>query len=93
VDHILNSANPPGLRNLVREQFIWERRLDKGNPTVDDLRSDCNRFGFQFWDAVRAEHASNQPREAILRVWNEWRNTIAHQDFARPGLGGRTMLH
>jgi hypothetical protein len=93
VDHILNAVNPAGLRNLLREQFIWERRMDRGNPTVDNIRSDFNRFGLQFWDEIRAEHAGNQRREAILRELNEWRNAIARQDFTRPGLSGRTTLH
>jgi hypothetical protein len=66
---------------------------DKGNPTVDNIRLDFNRFAFQFWDEVQAEHASNERREAILRELNDWRNAIAHQDFTRPGLGGRTILH
>src|SRR6266404_4084677 len=45
VDHILNMVHPPGLRNLLRTQFIWARTLDKGNPNPGNIGSDFNRFG------------------------------------------------
>jgi hypothetical protein len=48
VDYILNVVNPPGLRILLRTQFVWARALDKGNPQPGSIGSDFNRFGLAF---------------------------------------------
>jgi hypothetical protein len=93
VDYILDTIQPPGLRNLLEAQFIWARALDKGNPHPASIGSDFNRFGFVFWDRVYAEHALNRRRRQMLEDLIEWRNAIAHQDFDPARLGGRTALH
>jgi hypothetical protein len=45
------------------------------------------------WQDVYALHAHNRRRRAILDELMEWRNAIAHQDFTKPTLGGRTVVH
>jgi hypothetical protein len=93
VDHILDKIRPVGFRNLLREQFIRDRKIDKGNPNAGNLAADFKRFGFDFWQKAQAEHRLNQRRLKLLEELNEWRNAIAHQDFTRAALRGKTTLH
>lgn len=58
------------------------RKLDTGNPNPGNIGSDFNRFGFSFWDEVRAADKRNQRRQEKLENLNDWRNAIAHHDIA-----------
>jgi hypothetical protein len=68
------------------------RRLDFGNANPGNLGSDFGRFGLDFWDRVRRRDQRNAVRQSELGRLNDWRNAIAHQDFANPVLNGRDRL-
>ena len=53
-----------------------------GNPNPGNVGSDFARFDMDFWSAVKALDARNQRRQDALQDLNEWRNAIAHQDWA-----------
>lgn len=92
VDHFTVSTDPSSLRAVVRANLARDRRLDKGNPNPGNLGLDFNRFGFSFWDAVKADDKRNSKRQASLIQLNEWRNAIAHQDFDAVRLGGSVTV-
>jgi hypothetical protein len=92
VDHLI-ALTPTNLQAIVREQFIWARRLDKGNPNPGNIGSDFGRLGLDFWADVRADRGQNEHRQRYLEELNEWRNSIAHQDCDPDRLGGTTTLH
>lgn len=70
------------LRALVQEQFTANRRIDQGNPNIENLKKDFNRFGFKL---EMANHdPANHARLAHLRALNEWRNIAAHQGAVPP---------
>src|SRR3954449_1893724 len=43
---ILASKIRPTLEVLVQEQFTAHRSLDRGNPNIENIKKDFNRFGF-----------------------------------------------
>jgi hypothetical protein len=64
------------LRNLIRAQFLAHLKLDQGNPNLQNLRADFERFGFTL-DLVARESA-NEARLRDLSALNRWRNIAAH---------------
>ena len=94
VDHLLNAAAPlaPTLQIVIRAEFRRDRKLDRGNPSADNIGSDFGRLGVAFWDDVRALDKRNKRRQKHLERMNEWRNAIAHQDFNPAKLGGKTTV-
>jgi hypothetical protein len=77
-----------------RNNLLFGRRLDTGNPTAGNIGSDFNRFGIAFWQAVDADFPRNPTRRLALEALNRWRNAIAHNAFA-PDMykGNRPSLH
>jgi hypothetical protein len=71
------------LRVILQQQFTANRRLDFGNPSLDNLKKDFNRFGFRL-DMAAADPA-NHPRLSDLIELNEWRNIAAHHGVVLPG--------
>lgn len=47
----------------------------------------------EFWAEVYSLHAGNERRRELLRTLVDWRNAIAHQDFAQVVAGGPATLH
>src|SRR5258708_38373204 len=43
---VISSRMRSTLRPLVQEQFTIQRKLDRGNPTHDNLKEDFKRLGF-----------------------------------------------
>lgn len=64
------------LRRVIAEQFAAHRKLDHGNPNIQNLGIDFGRFGFSL-DLAAADPA-NLPRVAHLGQLNKWRNAAAH---------------
>lgn len=90
----LVAAVSPVFRPAVSLEFLFNRRLDRGNANSDNLRADFGRLGFDLWTDLVAVDARNVQRRQLLDELNEWRNAIAHQDFA--GIvrrGVRPVLH
>ena len=68
---------------LVQEQFTAHRKLDRGNPTLENLKADFNRFGFPL---DLAADLANVARLQSLSELNKWRNAAAHQGIAPTGI-------
>lgn len=81
VDHIVRSIEPTILHTALRAEFVFARKLDRGNPNPGNIGADFTRLGLSFWEEVRALDAKNKDRQQMLEVLSEWRNAIAHQDF------------
>jgi hypothetical protein len=64
------------LQPLILAQFTANRRLDHGNPNLQNLRQDFQRFGFNL-DLAVADPA-NPARLIELDALNRWRNVAAH---------------
>ncbi len=64
------------LQILIQTQFIDHRKLDKGNPNLQNLREDFGRFNFTL-DLAGADPA-NPTRLTDLGLLNGWRNVAAH---------------
>jgi hypothetical protein len=92
VDHVV-AILPAQVRVFIREEFIWNRSLARGNPHPGAIGSDFNRLGVDLWAGVYALDARNNRRRELLQELVEWRNAIAHQDFDPVAPGGIPTLH
>jgi hypothetical protein len=81
-DHLLVSVVSPVLLATYRENLLFGRKLDTGNPNPGNIGSDFNRLGLSFWPTVEADHPRNPNRRQVLDTLNRWRNAIAHNAFA-----------
>jgi len=81
------------LQPTLRDEFIWNRSLDRGNPHPGAIGSDFNRLGVDFWPDVMAMDARNDRRRRLLQELVDWRNAIAHQNFDPVAPGGTPVLH
>jgi len=66
----------PALQMLIQTQFTAHRKLDHGNPNIQNLREDFERFHFTL-DLAAADPA-NAARLTDLGLLNKWRNVAAH---------------
>jgi hypothetical protein len=73
---IVVSKGRPTLQSLIQAQFAAHLRLDHGNPNLQNLRDDFERFGFTLDLAAAAP--ANLARLQDLAVLNRWRNLAAH---------------
>lgn len=69
-------------QNVVLKSLTLNRKLDRGNANSGNLGADFGRFQLTFWPLVDAHHPLNAARRTALDQLHEWRNAIAHQDFA-----------
>jgi hypothetical protein len=92
--HLLATVVSPVLLATFRNNLLFGRKLDTGNPNPGNIGSDFNRLGLSIWPAVDAEHTRNPQRCRVLETLNRWRNAIAHHAFA-PDMcrKGRPSLH
>jgi hypothetical protein len=72
------------LQVLVQTQFTAHRKLDHGNPNLQNLKADFERFGLNL-DLVAADSA-NQARLNDLAELNRWRNIAAHHGNIPAGM-------
>ena len=86
---IVSKVRRPALELLFQAQFSARRRLDRGNPNLENLKADFERFGFDL-DLAAADPA-NGPRLAHLARLNEWRNVAAHQGAPTAAAGPLTF--
>jgi hypothetical protein len=84
------AAVPVGLRPTVQMQFRAELKLNSGNPIVEVIRKDFERFGFLL-DLAGADPA-NPLRLTHLGHLNYWRNHAAHQKATPPPPGVPAIL-
>ena len=91
VDAFLSALWRRAEEDLVRNQFLFARRLDRGNPTPGNIGADFDRLGLSFWPAVRRLDSRTASRQGRLEQLCSWRNAIAHQDFDRSELQPPTL--
>jgi hypothetical protein len=87
---VIVSKVRPTLRLLIFRQFSAHRKLDHGNPTMDNIAADIDRFGFDLRAKVNADPA-NTPRRQHLALLNHWRNLAAHQGVPTAAAGLLTL--
>jgi hypothetical protein len=92
VDHLTKVLEPAPLRPLVRAEFTRGRQLDRGNAQPGSVGADFGRLGSDLWAELAAQTPASVDWRADLRLLNEWRNAIAHEDFTAPLLAGQTLL-
>ena len=68
----------------MQAQFTAHRKLDHGNPSLDNLRADFARFDFTL-DLPGADPA-NPARLTHLSQMNKWRNAAAHHGIIPAGV-------
>jgi hypothetical protein len=78
---VIASKVRPALRLLIQQQFTAHRKLDRGNPNLQNLMDDFNCIGLNL--DLTAEPA-NQLRLSHLTDLNKWRNVAAHQGKTAP---------
>lgn len=78
---VIASKVRPTLRLLIQQQFTAHRKLDYGNPNIQHLKADFERFGFML---DLAADPANVPRLTHLAALNKWRNVAAHQGTTVP---------
>ena len=71
------------LRPLLQVQFTAHMKLDHGNPNLQNLRDDFERFGFTL-DLAAAP--ANPARLQDLAVLGRWRNVAAHHGTVPAGI-------
>jgi hypothetical protein len=86
VEHVVTHVAPAALQSVFRTRLLEGRKLDRGNPNPSNLGSDFGRFGFKFWETVRASHSRSRGWQTLLEELTTWRNAISHQDFAGAAL-------
>jgi hypothetical protein len=72
----------PSLRILIQAQFTAHCALDHGNPNLQSLRKDFERFGFTL--NLGDFNAGNPARLQHLNELNRWRNIAAHHGVVPP---------
>jgi hypothetical protein len=80
----------PRLQPLIQAQFSAHLTLNYGNPNIDNIAKDFDRFGFNLRSQINADPA-NGPRRRDLAALNEWRNVAAHQGTTLPASGALTL--
>ena len=78
------------LRFLFENQFVQKLKLDHGNPNIDNIAEDFNRFEFDLIATARTEPAFVVHRQHLVEL-NKWRNTVAHHGPSPRGLPGLTL--
>lgn len=72
------------IKLLFQEQFTEGRKLDSGNPNLENIRKDFERFGFTL-DLPAADPVRNPPRITHLGRMNKLRNVAAHHGHVPAG--------
>lgn len=70
------------LQALVQAQFTAHRALDHGNPNLQNIRRDLERFGFAL--NLAGADPANPMRITHLSELNVWRNIAAHHGVLLP---------
>jgi hypothetical protein len=84
------AAVPVGLRTAVQAQFAAGLKLNTGNPNVENIRKDLERFGLLL--DLHAANPANPRRITQLGHLNYWRNAVAHQKGTPPPPGVPPVL-
>jgi hypothetical protein len=92
VEHLIGAPQYAAIRLIVYNSLVEGRKLNWGNANAGNIGSDYSRLGLDLWSKVHAVSPRAEQRQRKLEQLNLWRNAVAHQDFNKPRLGGRTEL-
>jgi hypothetical protein len=92
VEHLLGSPQYAALRLILYSSLVEGRKLNWGNANAGNIGSDYARLGLDIWSGVHASNPRSEERQRKLEELNLWRNAVAHYDFDKPRLAGRTEL-
>jgi hypothetical protein len=70
------------LQALIQAQFLANHAIDHGNPNLQNLKKDFERFGFTL--DLAAADPGNPARLQDLSELNRWRNIVAHYGVILP---------
>jgi hypothetical protein len=73
---IVVSKTRATLQPLIQGQFTSKLKLDRGNPTLQSLKEDFERFDFTLH--LSTADPANPARLTLLDHMNQWRNAAAH---------------
>ena len=73
----------PSIKILFQQQYTAGRKLDTGNPNLENIRMDFERYGFVL--DLEAADPANAPRITHLGKLNKLRNVAAHHGHVPPG--------
>ena len=86
------SLVPLAIKDVIEQQFLSHRLLDRGNPNPGNVGADFNRLGLKLFDEVAQADPRVYEWRRSLEQLNDWRNAIAHHEFDPPRLGGTIQL-
>lgn len=87
-DQIIASKTRRSLQLLIQNQFSTDRRLNYGNPTIENIETDFRRFNCHLRVLLLTD-PSNIQRLTDLQTLNKWRNFAAHS--GNPPSGGTVL--
>lgn len=70
-------AIPAGFQATAQAQFFAQLKLEKGNPSHDNIKRDFSRFGFLL--NLQPANPAGAQQVTDLGHLNDWRNKAAHQ--------------
>lgn len=80
---VIAAAVPPTVQPIAQRQFAAALRLAHNNPTLDTLKADFGRFGFDLPTELNA--VAVPPIELNhLALLSRWRNDVAHHGVTAP---------
>ena len=92
VEYLVGQLALQPYHGILNMRFMEGRKLDSGNPNPGNIGSDFGRLGVKLWLELRQLGTRGQTHDRMLEMLNHWRNAIAHQDFRKPELRGRTTI-
>ena len=92
-DHLVDATTASHVAAVFRARFAEGRKLNFGNPNPGNIGADLAHLGIDVWPELHARSRHNSPRQKKLQTLCEWRNAVAHHDFRKPALQGRSDLN
>ncbi|HEX6371752.1 MAG TPA: hypothetical protein VF006_22715 [Longimicrobium sp.] len=90
VEHLIAAPHYAPIRRIVYSSLVEGRKLNWGNANAGNIGSDYARLGLDIWLRMHAANPRTEQRQRRLEQLNVWRNAVAHYDFDKPRLGGRS---
>src|SRR5947207_1748300 len=66
IEHFVRGVALASAQLVLYDEFLLNRRLDRGNPNPGNIGADFNRLGVNFWPLVVADDARNEQRRVLL---------------------------
>ena len=93
VRHLVGAITPASFRPVLEREYLWNRRIDRGNPNPGNLGADFTRLGIDLWSDALAADGRNAPRRRMLEELSGMATPLRTQDFTGITLGSRPVLH